>query len=237
MRARLERLRREQRGATLTELLVGMSAGLVVLLGLTTLVILTLHTTTRVSARVDATQRARIVLTRILDQLHSACIAPKAPPIREGSSSTTLRFVHASGKSAIPTPVLTHITLTGTTLTQTDYPYKTGPAPAWEFDMSKPATRPLMTHVMPLSASRPVFSYYRSLNGSINPVPQAGTGAPPSLSITEANQTIYIGIAFKAAPTSGPNQEETTPAGIEGGATLRLTPPSFNKEAPGAPCV
>jgi len=227
-----QRLIRDERGTTLPELMVGLSAGLVVFVGLTTLIVVTLHTTTRVSARVDATQRARIAITKVVDQLHSACIAPKVPPIRAGSTDTALAFVRAPGGAVSPVPILTVITLSGTTLSQSDYAYAGGNAPLWEFDESEPAsTRQLMTHVSPTSPSNPVFSYYASSNGAVSATPLA-----QPLSTTGASQTIFVKVAFQVAPTGGPNAEAATPARIQGGATLRLTSASFNKAAPSAPC-
>jgi hypothetical protein len=229
MRAR--RLIREERGTTLAELVVGMGAGAVVLLGLTTLIVVSLHTTTRVSARVDATQRARMALTQTLDQLHSACIAPKISPIRKGSTGTSLAFVHAAGSAVAPTPVLTVISLSGTTLSQSDYAYKSGNPPFWTFEEAKPAsTRQLMTKVSAISGT-PVFSYYASLNGAIS-----GTPLTAPLGEFDASRAIHVNVAFQTEPMGTAPAEEGTSTYIKGGATLRLTTPSYNKEAPSMPC-
>lgn len=229
----MRRLIRDERGTTLVELMVGLSSGLVVMAGLTILVVVTIHTQARVSARVDATQRARTVMTRIVNELHSSCIAPKIPPIHEGSTPTTLKFVHASGGAAVPVPVLSEIRLTGTTLSQTDYAYTSGNPPAWVFNLANPITRPLMTHVSQISPTQPIFTYYESANGGVSSAPLT---ALPTLGSTNASRTIYVRVAFKVAPTGGTNAEAATPAQFQGSATLRLTTPSFNKLAKGVPC-
>lgn len=228
---RLRTLLRDEQGTTMPELLVGMATGLIVLLGMTTLVIITVHTTARVSARVDATQRSRLTLTRVIDQLHSACIAPKIPPVRKESTSTSLRLVHASGSQVAPVPTLTVFSLTGTTLTQTDYPWKEGAAPFWVFNSTPSATTDVMTHVTPISATQPVFSYYGSSSGALS-----GTPFATPLSELDSSRTIQVRIALKTAPFRGPTTDESTPSRIQGSATLRLTAPSFNKEAPSLPC-
>jgi Flp pilus assembly pilin Flp len=225
------RLVRDERGTTLAELVVGMATGSVVLLGLTTLIVVTLHTSTRVSARVDATQRARLALTRVIDQLHSACIAPKTPPIRQGSTSTVLSFVHATGAAVSPTPTLTVISLSGETLSQADYAWKEGTAPFWVFKTTPTTNVQLVTKIKPISASRPVFSYFPSASGAVSPTPLA-----VPLSELDAARTIHVSVAFMASPGSGATTEDATPARIQGSATLRLTAPSFNKEAPSLPC-
>lgn len=231
-RVRVRDLARDERGTTLAELMVGIATGTVVMLGLSTLVVVTLHSTTRVSARVDATQRARIVLTRVIDQIHSACIAPKVPPIQKDSTGTVLRFVHAPGAAVSPVPVLSVISLSGEILSQTDYEFKEGTPPAWIFKSTPMRTTQLMTGVSPISPTRPIFTYYGSSAGAVSATPLPA--AP--LSELDASRTIQVSMAFKAAPTSGPGSEDATPARMQGSATLRLTAVSYNPEATSMPC-
>ncbi|HET6997390.1 MAG TPA: hypothetical protein VFI03_02285 [Solirubrobacterales bacterium] len=221
----------DERGTTLTELMVGLATGTVVMLGLTTLVMLTMHTTTRVSARVDSTQRARLSLNRIVDQLHSACIAPKVPPIRKESTSTELRFIHATGASVSPTPTLSVVRLSGTSLMQSDYAWKEGTAPYWVFQPTPIKTTLVMDHVSPISVTKPIFSYYASAAGAASEI-----GLPTPLSELDASRTIHVGIAYMAHPRSGPGSEDATPTRIRGGATFRLTAVSYNEAAPSMPC-
>jgi Tfp pilus assembly protein PilW len=231
MTRRLRSLLRDERGTTLPELMIGLSTGLVVMVGLTTLTMTTLHTTARVSTRVDATQRSRLTLTRVVDQLHSACIAPKVPPIRKESTGSSMRFIHANGSAVSPVPTLSVITLSGTTLTQYDYSWKEGTAPFWIFNSTPSKTIPLMTHVTQMTPTRPVFTYYGSAAGAISPTPLV-----TPLSEIDASRTIHVSIGLKTAPTDGPNSNDFTPSRIQGSATLRLTAPSYNKEAPSLPC-
>jgi hypothetical protein len=223
---------RDERGTTMAEVLVGMTAGMVVLVAMMTLVMFTLHTVTRTSARVNATATARVGLSGLLEDLHSACVAPKIAPIRIESTGTELRFVHATGSAAVPTPVLTKVTLTGTTLKQRDYAWKEGSAPFWVFEEAKPISEEdLMTNVSPISATKPIFSYFGSAAESKNEVPLA-----TPLSQTSAEHTIEVGVALTASPGSGPAAEEGTPARMRGGATFRLSAVSYNEAAPALPC-
>jgi hypothetical protein len=225
---------RQERGTTLAELMVGLAAGTVVMLGLTTMVVVTLHASTRVTTRVDATQRGRMVLTRVIDQIHSACIAPKVPPIQKESTSTVLRFVHAAGAEVSPTPTLSVISLSGETLMQSDYAFKEGAAPAWVFQSTPNKTTQLMTNVSPISATRPVFTYYGSSAGAVSATPLEPPGVP--LSELDASRTIQVSMAFKASSGKGPSAEESTPARMQGSATLRLTAVSYNDQATSLPC-
>ncbi len=227
--SRLADLRRDERGTTLVELMVGLAAGLTVLAGLTTLILVTMNTTNRVSARVHATQDARIALTRVIDQLHSACIAPKVPPIREGSSSTELRFVHATGSAVSPTPILTTITYASGTLTQRDYLWKEGVAPAWVFNTTPSRTAVIASKIAP-NGSKPVFSYYGYASGAVSTTPLA-----VPLSALDASNAIQVTAAFMAEPRSG-KPEPAAAARIQGSASLRLTASSYNPAAPSRPC-
>jgi hypothetical protein len=224
------RLAHDQRGTTLTELVVGMGAGLVVLTGLTMLIILTLNTTGRVSARVHATQTARLTLTRVIDQLHSACIAPKVAPIRVNSSDSELRFVHATGSAVSPVPTLTKITYSNGTLTQRDYAWKSGTAPFWEFNEVTPSRTVVLSDLVAPIPGQPVFSYYGYAAGAVSTTPLA-----VPLSTTAAGETIQVSVSFLGLPDGG-KSEDATPARMQGSASLRLTASSFNPTAPSRPC-
>jgi hypothetical protein len=229
MRAGIARLGRDQRGTTLAELIIGMAAGLTVMFGLSTLVVVTFNNTTRVSARVGATQQARVALDRVVNQLHSACIAPKVPPIRKESSGSQLRFVHATGAAVAPTPVLSVITHSGTTLTQSDYEWQSGAAPFWTFKTTPYRTTKLADRINPIG-SRPIFSYYGYASGALSTTPFA-----TPLSELNASYTIQVTMAFMASPRKG-KDEDSAPARIQGSAGLRLTASSYNPAAPSLPC-
>jgi hypothetical protein len=235
----MKRLRKhagDERGTTLVELMVGLAAGLVVFAALTTLVLLTLNTTSRVSARVNATQTARLTLTRVIDQLHSACIAPKVPPIRAGSSSSELQFIHATGSAVSPVPTLTKITYSAGTLTQRDYAWKSGTVPLWAFDEASPVrTVVLSDRVAPITG-KPIFSYFGNEGGSLTTLtPETLVNGVLTLGTAKAPKVIQVTMMFKALPVRG-KLEDATPARIQGSASLRLTATSYSPTAPATPC-
>jgi hypothetical protein len=191
----------------------------------------TIGTTNSVSARVNATQQSRLALTRVVDQLHSACIAPKVPPIRAASSGTELRFVRATGSDVVPTPVLTKITYNGESLTQRDYAWVSGNAPFWTFNETTPIRTSLLYDRVAPAGGKPIFSYYGYASGAISPTP-----LPTPLSELDASRTIYVTVLFMTHPRGGGGSDDATPARIQGSASLRLTASSYNPNAPSLPC-
>lgn len=227
---------KDERGTTLVELMVGLMMGMVILSALTLVVIVTVHGAARVSARVEATQNGRLVLSRVTEELHSSCVYPKLAPVKSAaakeSTGTTLRFVHAAngqGQAAVPTPILSVITLSGGVLTQSDYPVASGSAPNWTFSTTASSTQQLMTKVAPIPPSSSIFSYYAYESGQLVQL------ASP-LSEASAARTIQVQVAINTSPRTSPVKDAGADSSIQDSATLRLTPPSFNENATALPC-
>jgi hypothetical protein len=222
----------DERGTTLVELMVGLGAGLVILSTLTMVIMVTLHGSAKVSARVDATQRARFVLTRIMEELHSACVTPKIAPVLSDSTGTSLSFIHSEGNQGnqvAPNPTHTVISLASGVLSQTDYVATGGVAPNWTYSTT-PSTRKLLTGVSPVAPSSSIFSYFEYKNGALSGTPQTtplGTGA---------GSTIEVRVAFTASPGSTPVTDKGATASIQDSAVLRLTPPSYAEGTVSLPC-
>jgi len=226
----------DERGTTIIEVLVATGTGLVVLSALTMAILVTMHGSAKVAARVEATQRARIVVTNIMEELHSACVAPKIAPIQASSSGTLLKFVHTTGNegsTAAPLPTLTEIVYSGGTLTETDYATTGGAAPTWTFSATPvaPGPRQLVTKVAPIAPSSSIFTYYAYTNGALSETPLA-----TPLSASDAGQTIQVRVALTASPETTPVADGGGPGSLQDSATLRLTPPSFNEQAVSLPC-
>jgi hypothetical protein len=224
----------DESGTTMVELLVGMAMGMIVLVGLTMTIIVVLHGTSRVDARVEATDNARVVETRIMEQLHSACVSPQIAPVRTGSTNTGLIFWHAAAGEAgavQPVPVKSKIVYSNGTLTETDYAKTGGTSPKWEFEPETAGhgtQRTLLTNVAPVGGS--VFSYEMYEKGNLKELAKTGLSEP------EAAETIVVKVALTASPKSTPVADTGSSATVSDKATLRLTPPSFNEGATALPC-
>lgn len=223
---------RDESGMTLVELLVATAAGVIVMAGITMAMIVTMRETNRVASHVDANQRARIAMTRIVDQLHSACVAPQIAPVRESSTSTMLSFLHQSGSAVALTPVESRISLVGTTLTQSDYPVTAGAAPNWTFSETPTKTTELMTNVSPVTAGAPIFTYYAYSNGKISSTPVS-----PNLKEGRAATVAQVNVAFETAPQKTAIRNDASGSTeIQDAALLRLTPPAYGSTTANLPC-
>jgi hypothetical protein len=221
----------DETGTTLVELLVALMTGMIIITALTMVILATIHTTGRVTARVEATQRARLALGKLMDQLHSACVSPEIAPVKKESSGTLLRFVHQTGSAVSPKPIWSEVSLSGKSLVQQDYEV-TGSAPSWGRGSAIGSARTLLTGVSPIAPSSSIFSYYQYSGGTISETAQA-----TPLSEEGALLTVEVHAAFTAAPEHTPVSDANASASVQNTATLRLTPPSFNEGSPARPCA
>lgn len=227
---------RAEDGTTMVELLVGLAVGMIVVVGLTMTIIVTLHGNARVDARVEATDNAHLVMTRVMEELHSACISPQIAPVQQGSTGNSLIFWHAArGESTAvePKPVKTKLVYENGSLVQTDYAKTGGTSPNWIFEEEKAGSGSkviLLTNVAPAAGTTAVFSYYKYENGTLVKL------TAPSLAKTEAETVIVVKAGLTASPKSTPVKDAGASATITDSATLRLTPPSFNEGSSALPC-
>lgn len=207
---------REQHGFTLVELLVSMLAGMAVLSAIVTITTAATHNQDRIAKRVEANQRVRPVVTRIVDLMHSSCVAPRVAPVLTGSSGTQLDLVSRSGSAVSPTPELHRITLSGTTLRERIYPAVSGVPPVWTYSATASSDRILLTDVSGVSGA--VFRYYDYVNGALRTTP---LGTP--LSAGNAARTAYVTVSLNASPTGGASTlDAKSPITVSDSASLRL---------------
>jgi type II secretory pathway pseudopilin PulG len=233
MRRRLEAIREDERGMTLIELIVATTAGLVIFAGLTAMVLASMHHSTRVTNRVHATQDARRVVHRITNELHSSCVAQYVVPVQSESTRAKLAFAHAYGSEVTPVPVKTAITLSGTTLTQTDYPVASGSTPSWVFSTTPSNTRTILTNVSPYSTGAAVFTYFKVENGVLAEIPLTGT---TELGTTNSQKVVQVNIALKVTPPGETFTDVNADANVQSSAYLRFTSPTYATTKTNSPC-
>jgi Tfp pilus assembly protein PilW len=207
LRARLPEPGVEE-GSSMVEVMVGMAMGMVVLAGLSMLLIVTLHGNARISARAEASDNARVTMTRVIEQLHSACVNPTEPPVKAGSYEDKLIFTRgtyggAAAAGAAPIPVELTYSPVAHTLSES---------------VSGGKPRILLSNVSTASG-KPIFSYE---NPTSSPSRFEG-----KLGSKEAEYTIQVRVAFKASPKSEPVKDAGAATEIENSVVLRLTPPTY----------
>lgn len=233
-----ERLRAGEGGFALPELLVSIIIGVVVIGTLVMVVTIADRGTARVTARVDANQQARPVVQRIMDELHSSCVARNVAPIIAGSTDTQIEFIQQTGSQAVLTPVKRQIFLSGTSLIERTYVATAGSGPTWTFS-STPATSPpelrervLATNVArPSTSTSPIFSYYKYVNGAVSPTRQT-----TPLSASEAAQTVQVTVSFKSLPANNGAKDPNADVVVSDTALLRFAPAGESTSDVNLPC-
>jgi Tfp pilus assembly protein PilW len=188
---------RDERGFSIAELLVSMGAALVVMTGVVTLTTTVIHSEARITNRVDAASRARPAMTRIVQELHSACVTSHIVPIRTGSTGTSISFFSKSGSGVGQAPDLHTISLTGSPprLTDTVTPATPGSiAPNWDFS-GQSSSRLLLTNVT--APGGVIFRYYDFVTGTgaLNTAPLA-----VPLTDTTSARAAYVTVSFTSSP-------------------------------------
>ena len=220
---------RDQSGTTLVELVVATMAGTVIFLGLTMVIVASMHQQTRISKRVHATQEARTLVQRIVTELHSTCVASSVAPIQGTNTSTSISYVYQTGSGAALTPVKHKVYLSGTTLMLSTYASTSGSTPKWTFSETPASTQTLLTNVSGVSVSEPLFRYYKYKEGVITAMPSTVTEA-------EAPSVVQVDIALKVSPTESTVKDAKAPGIVQDSAFLRFSPPSANVNAANLPC-
>jgi len=222
---------RDQRGFTLIELLVTMAAGVIVMSTIVMITTVALHNQDRIARRVDANQRGRPAMTRIMMELHSACVAQRMTPILAGSTGTSMTFLSKMGSSVNPTPDKHVMTLSGGTVTDTTYPATGGTAPGpWTFSATPSSTWQLITNVS--APSGVMFRYYQFVNGALSTTPLT-----TPLSATDAAHAASVQVSFASSPSNGSARDANAPINFTDTADLRLEAAGQYASQDNLPCV
>jgi len=203
----------DDEGTSMVEVMVGLAMGMVVLAGLAMLLIVVVRGNARIGARSEASDNARVAMTRIMEELHSGCALAATAPILKESTKEELIFKHGTygtASSVTAAPV------------QTAIRYSPGEKVLWEETVGSPP-RILLSNVNPPASeeSEGKIFRYSSAEGQFNDV---------KLSEEHALLTITVKVAFKASPKSEPVTDAGAATEISNSATLRLTPPTYRGE-------
>ena len=225
IRARL----RDEGGFSLTELLVAMTIGLVVLMASWMLLDRTISASGQVADRTEALQRGRLAMNVISRQLRSqVCVGTTKPMI--SATDNAVSFYADLGDGTVPIKRRT-LTYTSATDTITESVVSgSGTYPNLTFTGTA-TTTPLLTKVKQIldgATPRPIFRYYGYQTGTTN-----GTlvQLTTPLSATDLGRVALIKIGFRAfafRPVSNDNDSTV----LEDDVYMRTAVPTQLQGAP-----
>ncbi len=259
----LQRLADDDRGFTLIETLVAIVAGIIVLGAGYALLEVSLHQSTRINDVSEVTQTGRSTMTKIVDQLHSACVSSEFQPVREGSTSEklVLRTAYSeaseiSGKASnkeggredeIAWKSEGNSHETGE-LVDTTYLSTEGTAPNFVIPHANPITRVIGQRVkrseveVNKKKEKVVFEYYEygttASTASTEPSSTLTEVTPESgkaLSAAAAAKISSVQVRFTQLPKDL-KEEIGQPADFSSQVTFAFTAPSTEAKIEAAPC-
>jgi hypothetical protein len=253
----------DDHGFTLIELLVASLTGLVVVGALFAILEVSMHQTTLVTDKVQANQLGRTAMTRIVDELHSACLSPGFRPIREKSTESELRFINAYSEAAVipnakeakvlGTGAYEHRIVWGSAAhTLVDYPYKStgGELPSYTFpELTSANATPsggvlLANNVLQAEESGkkvPIFQYYKyateATSSASTPVGTLEKQEPPTTGFTtkEAEGISSVLISLRVLPADG-KAEHNQYIDVSNQSTLAFSAPNAETPIVDSPC-
>jgi len=255
------RLAGDERGFTLIELLVAVSMGVIVMFALFAILDVALHQTSLITDKVQADEAARTSMTKIVDELHSACLSPGFAPIQEGSNENELIFVNAYSKEAV-------IANAAATASEGAYKHKItfvegpkGQGKGELVDFSYPSTASIATWpyytfsetASPASGTRigekisrteveskpvPVFQYYK-YRGEVkaeesHPVVTLERQSESELKASTKESAAVL-ISFNTRPTNG-NAKTDRSADLSSQVTFAFSAPNAETSIADSPC-
>ena len=251
---------RAERGTTMMEMLVAILTSVVVLGALLATLEFTITQESSIADRVSSGQRARLTMTKIVQELQSSCVGFGATAIQAPSktptsplkaiNATNLWLLSAYGLAGREAAVLSSVnqhdinwTETGKSSsgeklgTLTDYAFKSegGESPNWVFptlSIAHATATVLATNVIPPAAGAgSIFKYYT----------YDSTGTPKEVSGAEAEtaaskaQIAKVEISFTEAAENGDTQKGRTTS-VSDSVLLRFNSAAAT-EAGTAPCA
>jgi type II secretory pathway pseudopilin PulG len=227
----MRRLRTDQAGFTLVELLVSMTLGMIVLTALMALVQTSQRVTTTNTQRSDATQRGRLAMEQIMQGLRSqVCLKASATSpqttVTAGSDTSITFFANIAApdkaNSGLPAPFapkLITYSYGGGTITEQASDNTSTAAGVYTFPTVN-RTRTVLTDASQVSAT-PIFRFYGyKTDGSIDSTP-----LPTPLAAADLPKVAKIDIDYVSKPTDN-TSNTAVQTEFQDSVTLRLLFPA-----------
>jgi hypothetical protein len=208
-------------GFTLVETLVAMLTGIIVTGALFAILEVSLHQSARAGDVVQASQLGRATMSRVVNELRSACLSPEFTPVQANSTTGELRFINAYSEQAVianSSAAEHRLVFNESARTLTDYKYAAtgGSWPAFTFSSTaSPSSGTLIGENVVLQENAkkelvPMFQYFKYATEAGT----AETGAPvetltpmslasgEKLTATTSDEVAAVQVSFTARPTN-----------------------------------
>ena len=196
----LARVHKDESGYSLTELLVAMTVGLIVLFAAFLLLDTANSTSAQHRDRQDAVQRGRAAMELLTRQVRSqVCLGAAVQPITYGDPNTVTFYADLTDGSK--NVERRKITFDATAKTITEYVYPgTGVYPDLTFPVAPAQTRVLLTKVERATNGGTPIAFLRYYAFDAAGAPGALRQLPTPLSAANAPLVVMVKIAYKALP-------------------------------------
>lgn len=258
----IQRLVSDKRGFTLIEVLVAMLTSVVVTGALFAILEVSVHQSSRITDVAQADQLGRTTMTKVVNELHSACIAPHFAPVQANSSPIELRFINAyTSEAAISstTAYLHQIVWNSTAKTLTEYRYASigGESPEFKFpeldysSTTHEAKNAISAKGILLGSNitqseesgtgkkLPIFQYYQysgeSSSTSTSGLSTLELSGTEVLTAAMAAEVASVLISFNTAPTDG-NTKLGRSADFSNQVTFAFSAPNSEIPILDSPC-
>lgn len=237
----MRRLRGDQAGFSLIELLAAMLVASLVLTAAMTVFINGVRGASRVSDRVDAQQRGRLAMDRVTSLLSSqVCVSSSIPPVIGVSSTDKSVTFYGDLQGASSTPSKYTITWSPTakTLTENQYTAVSGTITSPPIVYSgTPTTRLIASNVWPAQDAAgtdlPIFSYYRfEADGTVNLANPIALNGSSQLALADADDVVQVGVAFRVVPAKSITSVDPRSTSITGQALAGSASPASPSAGP-----
>jgi hypothetical protein len=223
-------VRGREAGFALTELLVAMSVGLVVLLAAFLLLDRAHSASNEISDRQDAVQRGRRAMEYLTRQVRSqVCLGNTTEPITNGTPDQVTFYADLSdGSKNVERRDIIYDSATKTIREQV-FP-GIGAYPDLSFSTTPTESRVLLSKVARISSPATPFLRYFAYD------PSGGPGAlrelPTPLSASDAPLVVMVKIAFVALPDRAGSAREGDASSFQNDVYVRLANPTVPTEGP-----
>ena len=213
------RLGRED-GFSLTELLVSIPIGVVLLTAVFMMMRTTVRHSVNVADRTEAVQRGRTAMERVTRQLHSqVCPTTTGTALTTADANTITFYTDMSGGASQPEQHTITYDPTGQTLTQYEYAGSSGTWPNINYPGSPTRTRQMLNNVTAMSGV-PFFRYYQyAADGTVS-------ATPMSTPVSQANlpRVVNVAVGFVSKPRKATASSPSTT--FQGEASMRTSDPN-----------